>query len=40
VAAQFYVEPELAETRMLERLAFPAMLRAFSQPVGTMSGVG
>ncbi|ETZ89940.1 bacterial regulatory s, tetR family protein [Mycobacteroides abscessus MAB_030201_1075] len=34
VAAQFYVEPELAETRMLERLAFPAMLRAFSQPVG------
>lgn len=39
VAAQFYVEPELAETRMLERLAFPAMLRAFSQPVGAITGV-
>ncbi|WP_078327334.1 TetR/AcrR family transcriptional regulator [Mycobacteroides salmoniphilum] len=39
VAAQFYVEPELAETQMLERLAFPAMVRAFSHPVGaTASG--
>lgn len=38
VAAQFYVEPELAETRMLERLAFPAMVRAFSHPVGATAG--
>ncbi|WP_078278024.1 TetR/AcrR family transcriptional regulator [Mycobacteroides franklinii] len=32
-AAQVYVEPDAVEARMLERLAFPAMLRAFSQPV-------
>lgn len=32
-AAQIYVEPDAAEPRMLARLAFPAMLRTFSQPL-------